>query len=76
MSRFDNQSVNYDHLQQNLRIVRDRLQHPLTLAEKIVYSHLDDAKNQVRLCFAVMSVYQAHHPHTPLPTEHLNSVPI
>ena len=24
----------------------DSLQHPLTLAEKIVYGHLEDAKNQ------------------------------
>jgi len=46
MSRFDNKNVDYENLQKNLKIVRDRLQQPLTLAEKIVYSHLDDAKNQ------------------------------
>ena len=47
MSRFDNQSVDYDRLKKNLNIVRDRLQRPLTLAEKIVYAHLDDPKYQV-----------------------------
>ena len=46
MSKFDKQSVDYDKLKKNLAIVRDRLQRPLTLAEKIVYAHLDDAKNQ------------------------------
>ncbi|KAJ3349497.1 Aconitate hydratase mitochondrial [Allomyces javanicus] len=38
--------INYARMQQNIDIVKDRLQHPLTLAEKIVYGHLDDAKNQ------------------------------
>ncbi|ORZ34199.1 aconitase family-domain-containing protein [Catenaria anguillulae PL171] len=38
--------IKYDKMDQNIKIVRDRLQHPLTLAEKIVYGHLDDAKNQ------------------------------
>ncbi|KAJ3187211.1 Aconitate hydratase mitochondrial, partial [Irineochytrium annulatum] len=38
--------INYQRIEDNLKIVRDRLQHPLTLAEKIVYGHLDDAKNQ------------------------------
>ncbi|KAI8801788.1 aconitase family-domain-containing protein [Cladochytrium replicatum] len=39
-------SINYDKLQKNIDIVKDRLGHPLTLAEKIVYGHLDDAVNQ------------------------------
>ena len=38
--------MNYERMEANLKIVRDRLQHPLTLAEKVVYGHLDDAKNQ------------------------------
>ncbi|KAJ3356488.1 Aconitate hydratase mitochondrial [Entophlyctis luteolus] len=38
--------INYQRIEDNLKIVRDRLGHPLTLAEKIVYGHLDDAKNQ------------------------------
>ncbi|KAI8902998.1 aconitase family-domain-containing protein [Globomyces pollinis-pini] len=38
--------INYKRMEENLKIVKDRLQHPLTLAEKIVYGHLDDAKNQ------------------------------
>ncbi|KAL7754295.1 Aconitate hydratase mitochondrial [Sorochytrium milnesiophthora] len=38
--------INYQRIDDNLKIVRDRLQQPLTLAEKIVYGHLDDAKNQ------------------------------
>ncbi|KAJ3109488.1 Aconitate hydratase mitochondrial [Phlyctochytrium planicorne] len=38
--------INYKRIEDNLKIVRDRLGHPLTLAEKIVYGHLDDAKNQ------------------------------
>jgi len=46
MSKFDNKPVDYDKLKSNLSIVRDRLQRPLTLAEKIVYAHLDDPKNQ------------------------------
>lgn len=47
MSRFDtDRYIPYEKLSENLRIVRDRLQRPLTLSEKIVYSHLDDPKNQ------------------------------
>ncbi|KAJ3308304.1 Aconitate hydratase mitochondrial [Blyttiomyces sp. JEL0837] len=38
--------INYQRIEDNLKIVRDRLGHPLTLAEKVVYGHLDDAKNQ------------------------------
>ncbi|KAJ1568854.1 Aconitate hydratase mitochondrial, partial [Nowakowskiella sp. JEL0078] len=38
--------INYEKLDQNLKIVKDRLGHPLTLAEKVVYGHLDDPINQ------------------------------
>ncbi|KAJ3150568.1 Aconitate hydratase mitochondrial [Geranomyces variabilis] len=47
MSLFEKDKyINYQRIEDNLKIVRDRLQTPLTLAEKIVYGHLDDAKNQ------------------------------
>lgn len=41
-----NKYLDYTKLEQNLKIVRDRLRHPLTLAEKLVYGHLDDPKSQ------------------------------
>ncbi|KAI9100360.1 aconitase family-domain-containing protein [Phlyctochytrium arcticum] len=47
MSIFEkDKHINYERIESNLKIVRDRLQHPLTLAEKIVYGHLDKAKEQ------------------------------
>lgn len=36
----------YERMEATLRVVRDRLKRPLTLAEKILFSHLDDPKNQ------------------------------
>jgi aconitate hydratase len=36
----------YDKIQHNLEVVKNRLNRPLTLAEKILYGHLDDPKNQ------------------------------
>ncbi|QEN04470.1 aconitate hydratase [Thiospirochaeta perfilievii] len=36
----------YNKTRENLSVVRDRLNKPLTLAEKIMYGHLDDPKNQ------------------------------
>ncbi|KAI0056858.1 aconitate hydratase [Artomyces pyxidatus] len=38
--------INYQRIEDNLAIVRERLQRPLTLSEKIVYGHLDDPHNQ------------------------------
>ncbi|CDS05675.1 Putative Aconitate hydratase, mitochondrial [Lichtheimia ramosa] len=38
--------INYQRIEDNLEIVRKRLNRPLTLSEKVVYGHLDDAKNQ------------------------------
>ena len=38
--------INYQKMSENLSIVRDRLNKPLTYAEKILYSHLDDPHNQ------------------------------
>lgn len=41
-----NRLANYKQLQQNLQLVKKKLPRPLTLSEKILYSHLDDVKNQ------------------------------
>ncbi|KAI0632926.1 aconitate hydratase [Trametes polyzona] len=41
-----NAYINYQRIEDNLAIVRDRLKRPLTLSEKIVYGHLDDPHNQ------------------------------
>ncbi|CAI2176410.1 19480_t:CDS:2 [Funneliformis geosporum] len=38
--------INYQRIQDNLAIVKNRLNKPLTLAEKVVYSHLDDPHGQ------------------------------
>ncbi|RKP06485.1 aconitase [Thamnocephalis sphaerospora] len=38
--------INYKRIEDNLAIVRQRLNRPLTLSEKVVYGHLDDAHNQ------------------------------
>ncbi|KZT68446.1 aconitase [Daedalea quercina L-15889] len=41
-----NSYINYQRIEDNLVIVRDRLKRPLTMSEKIVYGHLDDPHNQ------------------------------
>ncbi|KAJ5730750.1 Aconitate hydratase [Penicillium malachiteum] len=38
--------INYKKMNENLNIVRGRLQRPLTYAEKVLYSHLDDPHGQ------------------------------
>ena len=38
--------INYQKMNENLQIVRGRLNRPLTFAEKILYSHLDDPHGQ------------------------------
>ena len=38
--------INYQKMNENLQIVRQRLNRPLTYAEKILYSHLDDPHGQ------------------------------
>lgn len=46
-SRFEqDQYFSYDKIKYNVDIVKNRLNRPLTLAEKIVYGHLEDPKNQ------------------------------
>ena len=42
----DNNFINYKKMSENLSIVRSRLNRPLTYAEKILYSHLDDPHGQ------------------------------
>lgn len=41
-----NRLANYQNLQSKLKQVKDKLARPLTLSEKILYSHLDDVKSQ------------------------------
>ncbi|OBZ74282.1 Aconitate hydratase, mitochondrial [Grifola frondosa] len=41
-----NAYINYQRIEDNLAVVRDRLKRPLTLSEKIVYGHLDDPHGQ------------------------------
>ncbi|TMW41831.1 hypothetical protein DOY81_013089 [Sarcophaga bullata] len=47
LSKFDTDVyLPYEKLSKTLEIVKGRLNRPLTLSEKILYSHLDDPKNQ------------------------------
>ncbi|RKF76966.1 Aconitate hydratase, mitochondrial [Golovinomyces cichoracearum] len=45
-NREPNNFINYKKMSEKLAIVRSRLNRPLTYAEKIVYSHLDDPHGQ------------------------------
>ncbi|EDR10198.1 aconitate hydratase 2 [Laccaria bicolor S238N-H82] len=38
--------INYQRIEDNLAVIRKRLDRPLTLSEKIVYGHLDDPHGQ------------------------------
>uniref|UniRef100_A0AC34R388 Aconitate hydratase, mitochondrial n=1 Tax=Panagrolaimus sp. JU765 TaxID=591449 RepID=A0AC34R388_9BILA len=47
MSKFEQDKyLPYEKLSKNLEVIKKRLGRPLTLSEKILYSHLDDPKNQ------------------------------
>ncbi|KAL5478748.1 ACO1_1 [Sanghuangporus weigelae] len=47
MSRLEsNNFINYQRIEDNLAVIRSRLNRPLTLSEKIVYGHLDDPHGQ------------------------------
>ena len=46
MSKWDKEPLPYEKLNQNLDVVKRRLDRPMTLSEKILYSHLDDPANQ------------------------------
>lgn len=41
-----NAYINYQRIEDNLAVVRSRLNRPLTLSEKILYGHLDDPAHQ------------------------------
>lgn len=47
LSRFDKDKfIDYELLKTNIQIVQDRLCRPLTVSEKILYGHLDNAAKQ------------------------------
>lgn len=46
MSKFDKDEMPYEKLVKNLEVVKGRLNRPLTLSEKVLYSHLDDPAGQ------------------------------
>ena len=47
MSKFDkNSDMPYEKLVKNLEVVKKRLNRPMTLSEKILYSHLDEPASQ------------------------------
>ncbi|KAH8294626.1 hypothetical protein KR018_000628, partial [Drosophila ironensis] len=47
MSKFDPDAyLPFEKMKKNVEIVKGRLKRPLTLSEKILYSHLDDPQNQ------------------------------
>lgn len=47
LSKFDDGVfMPYEKLSKNLEIVKNRLNRPLTMSEKVLYSHLDDPKGQ------------------------------
>ncbi|CAH8589552.1 unnamed protein product [Heterobilharzia americana] len=45
LSKFEDKTLDYHKLEHTLDVVKKRLARPLTLAEKVLYSHLDDPKN-------------------------------
>ncbi|RNA07265.1 aconitate mitochondrial-like [Brachionus plicatilis] len=48
LSKFEpNSHVPYEKLSATLSVVKSRLNRPLTLSEKILYSHLSDPEGQV-----------------------------
>lgn len=50
MSKFDTSTyLPYAKLNDNLNIIKKRLDRPLTLSEKVLYSHIDNPKEQVNL---------------------------
>ncbi|KAJ8922957.1 hypothetical protein NQ315_001503 [Exocentrus adspersus] len=46
MSRFDTDPLPYEKLNQTLQIIKKRLNRPLTLSEKVLYSHIDQPDTQ------------------------------
>lgn len=46
MSKFDKVGLPYEKLEKVLKAVRDKLKRPLTLSEKVLYSHIDNPHEQ------------------------------
>jgi len=46
MSKWDKEPLPYEKLDKNLQVIKKRLDRPLTLSEKILYSHLDNPQSQ------------------------------
>lgn len=46
MSKFDVDPLPYEKLAKRLEVVKKRLNRPMTLSEKILYSHIDEPQNQ------------------------------
>nr|XP_023021964.1 probable aconitate hydratase, mitochondrial isoform X1 [Leptinotarsa decemlineata] len=46
MSKFDKNPLPYEKLTKNLEVVKKRLGRPLTLSEKVLYSHIDQPSTQ------------------------------
>lgn len=50
MSKFDpSVPLPYSKLRKNYDVVKKRLNKPMSLAEKILYSHIDDAQGKVKV---------------------------
>lgn len=56
MSKFDPEPLPYSKLADNLAIVKKRLGRGMTLSEKVLYSHLDNPNEQVRISFPYRKV--------------------
>lgn len=48
MSKYDPNPLPYEKLAKTLETVKKRLGRPLTLSEKVLYSHIDQPDKQVR----------------------------
>ncbi|CAH1957944.1 unnamed protein product [Acanthoscelides obtectus] len=46
MSKFDKDPLPYEKLTKNLDVIKKRLNRPLTLSEKVLYSHIDQPESQ------------------------------
>lgn len=68
MSKFDPDSfMPFEKMKENIECVKGRLNRPLTLSEKILYSHLDDPANQEiergnHICACVRIVWHCRMP--------------
>lgn len=51
MSKLDKKPLPYAKLSETLAVVKKRLGRPMTLSEKVLYSHLEDPKGQVMIIY-------------------------